>query len=108
MLIWVVALIALYLGLLEWLQSRAADPVTAPGQAAAVPPVSGAPADGAAASRIPARPPARPATRENLSAMGSRLDLLMRLGEARTAGVLTDDEFAQEKTHLLAPPAPHP
>jgi hypothetical protein len=40
--------------------------------------------------------------------MGSRLDLLMRLGEARTAGVLTDDEFAQEKTHLLAPPAPHP
>jgi hypothetical protein len=38
--------------------------------------------------------------------MGSRLDLLMRLGEARTAGVLTDDEFAQQKT--LAPPAPHP
>ena len=102
-LIWVVALIALYLGLLEWLQSRAADPVTVPGPAAAVPPASGAPANGAAASRIPAPPPARPATRENLSAMGSRLDLLMRLGEARTAGVLTDDEFAQEKTHLLAP-----
>jgi hypothetical protein len=40
--------------------------------------------------------------------MGSRLDLLMRLGEARTAGVLTDDEFGQEITHLLAPPAPHP
>ena len=107
-LIWVVALIALYLGLLEWLQSRAADPVTIPGPAAAVPPASGAPANGTAASRIPAPPPARPATRENLSAMGSRLDLLMRLGEARTAGVLTDDEFAQEKTHLLAPPAPHP
>ena len=50
----------------------------------------------------------RPASRENLSAMGSRLDLLMRLGEARTAGVLTDDEFTHEKTHLLAPPAPHP
>ena len=108
-LIWVVALIALYLGLLEWLQSRATGPVSAPGQADVVPPASGAPANGAAAvSRIPAAPPARPATRENLSAMGSRLDLLMRLGEARTAGVLTDDEFAQEKTHLLAPPAPHP
>ena len=107
-LIWVVALIALYLGLLEWLQSRAADPVSASGQAAAVPPASGAANGVAAASRTPAPPPARPATRENLSAMGSRLDLLMRLGEARTAGVLTDDEFAQEKTHLLAPPAPHP
>ena len=107
-LIWVVALIALYLGLLEWLQSRAAGPVAAPGQAAVVPPASGAPVNGAAASRTPAPPPARPATRENLSAMGSRLDLLMRLGEARTAGVLTDDEFTQEKTHLLAPPAPHP
>jgi hypothetical protein len=104
----VVALIALYLGLLEWLQSRAAGPGTAPGQAAVLPPASGTPTDGAAAPRIPAPPPARPATRENLSAMGSRLDLLMRLGEARTAGVLTDDEFTQEKTHLLAPPAPHP
>jgi hypothetical protein len=108
-LIWVIALIALYLGLLEWLQSRAADPVTAPGQAAAAPPAFGAPTDGATAPRMPvAPPPARPATRENLSAMGSRLDLLIRLGDARTAGVLTDDEFAQEKTHLLAPPAPHP
>jgi hypothetical protein len=106
--IWVVALIALDLGLLEWLQSRAAGPVTNPGQADAVSPASGAPANGAAASRIPAPPPARPATRENLSTMGSRLDLLMRLGEARTAGVLTDDEFTQEKTYLLAPPAPHP
>ena len=64
-LIWVVALIALYLGLLEWLQSRAADPVSAPGQADAVPPASGAPANGAAAVfRAPAAPPARPATRE--------------------------------------------
>lgn len=107
-LIWVVALIALYLGLLEWLRSRAADPVTIPGRADEVPPASGAPAGGAAASRVPASPPARPATRENLAAMGSRLDLLMRLGEARTSGVLTDDEFAQQKAHLLAPPEPHP
>ena len=107
-LIWVVALIALYLGLLEWLQSRAGASLTDPAPAAAAPPASGVPADGGMASRMPAPPPARPATKENLSAMGSRLDLLMRLGEARTAGVLTDDEFAQEKTHLLAPPAPHP
>jgi hypothetical protein len=48
------------------------------------------------------------ATRENLSAMSSWLDLLMRLSDARTAGMLTDDEFTQEQNHLLAPPVPHP
>lgn len=40
-------------------------------------------------------------TPEDLSALGSRLDMLMRLGDARTAGVLTDDEFAREKAQLL-------
>lgn len=40
-------------------------------------------------------------TPEELSALGSRLDMLMRLGDARTAGVLTDDEFAREKAQLL-------
>jgi hypothetical protein len=34
--------------------------------------------------------------------MGGRLDLLMRLGDARTAGVLTDEEFTREKAQLLA------
>jgi hypothetical protein len=41
-------------------------------------------------------------TPEDVSAMGGRLDLLMRLGDARTAGVLTDEEFTREKAQLLA------
>ncbi|GEL19775.1 SHOCT domain-containing protein [Pseudonocardia asaccharolytica] len=50
-----------------------------------------------------APPPHRPAvTPEDLSAMGGRLDLLMRLGDARSAGVLTEEEFATEKANLLA------
>jgi hypothetical protein len=40
-------------------------------------------------------------TPETLSALTGRLDLLVRLGAARDAGVLTDEEFRQEKTRLL-------
>ena len=64
-----------------------------------------------AKSRVPAArqggsseaPPRRPhvVSSEDLAAMGGRLDLLMRLADARNAGVLTDDEFAKEKTELL-------
>jgi hypothetical protein len=42
-------------------------------------------------------------TPEGISAMSSKLDLLMRLGDARTAGVLTDEEFTSQKTQLLTP-----
>jgi hypothetical protein len=48
------------------------------------------------------RPSTRELTPELISTMGDRLDLLVRLGAARDAGVLTDEEFAQEKTQLLA------
>jgi hypothetical protein len=40
-------------------------------------------------------------TPETLSTLTGRLDLLVRLGAARDAGVLTDDEFSQEKSRLL-------
>ena len=40
-------------------------------------------------------------TPEALSTLTGRLDLLVRLGAARDAGVLTDEEFRQEKTRLL-------
>ncbi|WP_433275456.1 SHOCT domain-containing protein [Pseudonocardia xinjiangensis] len=34
--------------------------------------------------------------------MSSKLDVLMRLGDARTAGVLTEEEFTSQKTQLLS------
>jgi hypothetical protein len=48
-------------------------------------------------------PPLVPAglTPETLSTLTGRLDLLVRLGAARDAGVLSDEEFRQEKTRLL-------
>jgi hypothetical protein len=49
-----------------------------------------------------ANPPAdQPMTPEGISAMSGKLDLLMRLGDARSAGVLTDEEFTSQKTQLL-------
>jgi hypothetical protein len=51
-----------------------------------------------------ANPPAdQPMTPEGISAMSGKLDLLMRLGDARSAGVLTDEEFTSQKTQLLTP-----
>ncbi len=48
-----------------------------------------------------AKPPAnQPMTPEGISAMSSKLDLLMCLGDARTAGVLTDEEFTSKKSQL--------
>jgi hypothetical protein len=41
----------------------------------------------------PAAPPAAPAE--------SRIDKLTKLGELKAQGVLTDEEFAQEKARLL-------
>ena len=39
---------------------------------------------------------------ELLSGLGGRLDLLVRLGAAHDAGVLSDAEFTREKDRLLA------
>jgi hypothetical protein len=139
-LIWIVALVALYLGALAWLENRAPEPELAAG-APEGPPATGVPV--AAASRsavngpllapagvaargrslpagaapdgtaVDARPAAVPEPRtsaplvpagltpETLSTLTGRLDLLVRLGAARDAGVLTDDEFREEKTRLL-------
>ncbi|MGY1698057.1 hypothetical protein [Geodermatophilus sp. SYSU D00766] len=40
-------------------------------------------------------------TPETMTTLSGRLDLLVRLGEARDAGVLTDEEFGREKDRLL-------
>ena len=136
-LIWVVACVALYIGLIELVLTvgaraeSAADTeagqipvatnggVTAGGGSdpAVVLPASTvrAGADGEKDVAPPAKdgdpaPPAvaepsanQPMTPEGISAMSSKLDLLMRLGDARTAGVLTDEEFTSQKTQLLTP-----
>ena len=155
-LIWIVALVALYLGALEWLQKRAPEPappaagasvVTSPampppdavaslgtGNGPPVSPAVVAPPSGqlpsqagangvptassggavepgrtAVASRSTAVPEPRgpeplvPAglTPETISTLNDRLALLVRLGAARDAGVLTEDEFSREKGRLL-------
>jgi hypothetical protein len=41
-------------------------------------------------------------TPEAITTLSGRLDLLVRLGSARDAGVLTDDEFRREKDRLLS------
>jgi hypothetical protein len=58
---------------------------------------------GPAPPTVAKSPANQPMTQEGMSAMSSKLDLLMRLGDARTAGVLTDEEFTSQKTQLLAP-----
>jgi hypothetical protein len=52
---------------------------------------------------VPAAAPFVPAalTPETISTLNDRLDLLVRLGAARDAGVLTDEEFGREKNRLL-------
>jgi hypothetical protein len=146
-LIWIVAVVALYIGLLEWLRSKAprveareavleevaageqraveredaGGAARAPIPATPVPPlpVARPPADsipapalvGARADRPGTAPSAAAGTRpleqpvlkpEVLTSLSGRLDLLVRLGQAREAGVLTDEEFAREKERLLA------
>ena len=135
-LIWVAALVALYLGALEWLQNRAPEPVAGePGPAAAgtpdtvepepsagvpsgvpaprsvaMPSHEGSPNGGSAttlgdtvAPPVPGPEPLVPAglTPETITALSDRLNLLVRLGQAREAGVLTDEEFGREKGRLL-------
>ncbi|MGY1829398.1 hypothetical protein ACI8AA_03100 [Geodermatophilus sp. SYSU D01180] len=141
-LIWVAALVALWIGALEWLSSRApAAAPAAPGPG--VPAADGVPAGvpaprpgpetggvlvgaaattasgtaaGTAAAGAPAAAgsppapapvpdaerlvPALPA--EAISTLEDRLDLLLRLGAARDAGVLSEEEFLRVKNRLLA------
>jgi hypothetical protein len=149
-LIWIVAVIALYVAALDWLRSKAPrvearegalEEIAAveeqavertdadSGVRAPIPslPVARAPVDGVlspalvpaggapgAASAVPApaavaAPPAAPPREfaepvlkpEVVSSLNGRLDLLVRLGQAHDAGVLTDEEFDQEKSRLL-------
>lgn len=134
-LIWIVAIVALYLGALEWLQGRApaaavaeAPPVAAPAgrqelRAAPAAPQPRAPANhqvdaALAGAGIRAAVPAvvvpaldepgrpvpeepRPVPPERLIDLSQRLELAVRLGAARDAGVLTEDEFAREKARIL-------
>ncbi|SFL15032.1 SHOCT domain-containing protein [Geodermatophilus ruber] len=143
-LVWIAALVALWLGLLEWLAARAPEPAAeAPAEPPVPPPARPAPAGGEAAGQpLPAPAPGAPSpdqapvpsarpstdgvpgatlvvtrsaepavpplpaagalTPEVLAGLGGRLDLIVRLGAAHDAGVLTDDEFAREKNRLLA------
>ena len=131
-LVWIVALVALYLGALEWLQNRVAETVPEPEAAVAaggspptgtgrvmaangVPLPTIAPRPAASRGAVLAAPPEQPETvpsprdaahetltPELVSSLNDRLGLLVRLGAARDAGVLTDDEFLQEKQRLLA------
>jgi hypothetical protein len=118
-LIWIAALVALYVGALEWLRSKAPaaeaeqaeaeDVAEAAERAVEVPaaePVAveiPRPADGHPLERVPALEPLVPAalTSEAISTLNDRLDLLVRLGAARDAGVLTEQEFSHEKGRLL-------
>jgi hypothetical protein len=73
--------------------------------------VSGVPAGVATAVEIRATPIPEPRvseafvpaalTPETMSALSDRLDLLVRLGSAKEAGVLTEEEFRREKDRLL-------
>jgi hypothetical protein len=132
-LIWIAAVVALYVGALEWLRSKAPAAEAAEAEAEAVAeaaeravdvPVD-APAAIPAARTRPPEPALEPAdqpegnghplervpaveplvsaalTPEAISTLNDRLDLLVRLGAARDAGVLTEDEFSHEKGRLL-------
>jgi hypothetical protein len=104
--LWVAALVGLYLGALRWLVDRA--PASGPpAEPAAAPSVNGrAEATVGIPDTIPGPRPGEPPetaalTHEDLSGLNDRLDVLVRLGAARDAGVLTDDEFSREKVRLL-------
>jgi hypothetical protein len=132
-LIWIAALVTLYIALLEWLQRRApAEPPVEAVEAVAViavPPPPGEPdavvvptarsavngpvpvvpgsrppTDGVIGTLVATRPPEAPpapVAGEALTNLSDRLDLLVRLGAARDAGVLSDEEFTREKARLL-------
>jgi hypothetical protein len=88
--------------------AKAADSGQQPGPGAARSGEDAAPTPVRSAAPVQAQRPAdtppqrRVVTAEDLLVMGGRLDMLMRLGDARTAGVLTEEEFTREKAHLFA------
>ena len=118
-LVWIGALVALYLGAVEWLRDQAPEPAPdaavpaagrGPGGRRPVPRPGRAPARGERSSPPAPAPCLAPPTatlvrlrsrRRRCREVDERLDLLVRLGAARDAGVLTDDEFSREKSRLL-------
>jgi hypothetical protein len=75
-------------------QRRQANRWAAADQAAAAPPVSAAPT-----APAPALAPAPPAPTADPAQL---VELLRQLGDLHAAGVLTDEEFAAQKSRLLA------
>jgi hypothetical protein len=113
-LIWIAAVVPLWIGALVWPRAQAPEEervaeaagtvaeASASGDAGAPQlPVARPPSNGVPALRAPAleEPVLRP---DDLSSLSDRLDLLDRLGAAHDAGVITDEEFDREKSRLLA------
>lgn len=113
-LVWIAALVALYLWALDWLRDQAPEPE----ETAAVRPAAG-PGDQPGSVPVPrplphgdadqpsapaGPPPLKPEllTPEALAVLNDRLDLLVRLGAAHDSGVLTDQEFDREKRRLMS------
>lgn len=111
-LIWIAAVVALYIGLLVWLRAQApeeerAETGLAPAGGLVPPPSAGSPAAAplVPAARAPSDGVPRPApapSAEVISGLTGRMDLLVRLGQAHDDGLLTDEEFEREKSRLLA------
>ncbi|MGY1753483.1 SHOCT domain-containing protein [Blastococcus sp. SYSU D01042] len=112
-LVWIVALVVLYLWALDWLRDQAPAP-----QDSAAADVAGLPARAEGQPSVPvprplphgdtdepAAPPSlTPAvlTPQALAVLNERLDLLVRLGAAHDSGVLTDQEYDREKRRLMS------
>ncbi|MGY1746945.1 hypothetical protein [Blastococcus sp. SYSU D00695] len=130
-LIWVVALVALYLWALDWLREQAPVAPVAPGTvagtepaapavpAAALVPTARPASDGPAGRPVPDPSPPDPSPRDPgspspeppspepltpaaIAVLNDRLDLLLRLGAAHDSGILTDQEFDREKRRLMS------
>jgi hypothetical protein len=107
-LIWVAALVALYLWAVDWLRGRA--PVEPERAASAVVLDAGAePVVGVVPSPRPTpngdMPPQLTPERLTpaaISVLNDRLDMLVRLSAVHDSGVLTDEEFAREKSRLMS------
>ena len=76
-------------------QDQAAAAAAPPAPAAAAPPPAPAPAP------APAAPPPAPPAAAPSADMGDRLAQLTQLGELLKAGILTEDEFQQQKARIL-------
>jgi hypothetical protein len=107
-LIWVAALVALYLWAVDWLRGRApAAPETPTAAAPSVVDDGGAAPVGAVPAPRPTSdgpPPLSPdpLTPAAISVLNDRLDMLVRLSAVHDSGVLTDEEFAREKSRLMS------